>query len=276
MNIKRKTIVNSVEFSGVGIHTGFNSKIKLTPNNGEGIVFINKNNFFKADFNKVDASQRSSNLVFEKFKVKTVEHLLAAFWVTGVSDVNIEVENEEIPFFDGSCYLFCYEILKAGLKELDLKYEISNIKEPVIIKDNLSEILYFPRYKELSLNITVVLDYKAENFTELYTIDLYNKNELYNISKARTFAFESWIEGLRQNGLIKGGSLDNALVINSKGKAVNKDGFRFSKECSKHKVIDFIGDVKLYPKLLTGRIIIFYPGHKINNLFLKELQSIEF
>lgn len=269
--ISRHSILQEVEISGLGIHTGKKSKIKLIPVDDGGIVFFQNGKKITADCNNADADSRCMSLNGEQSRIMLVEHLLSALWMTGVSDVLIEVYGDELPSLDGSAMTYIENIKKAGIIDLGKIWERESFLHPVRVTDGNSELIYFPDSED-SLDITVYLSYEEPGLKcELFTVDAYDKNIIATLASARTFAFESWIDSLKDSGLIKGGTLENALVFGKDGRIINEDGLRFEKECSKHKVLDLLGDLMLYPRRLTGRLVSFYPGHLLNLKFLKIL-----
>ncbi len=269
--ISRHSISKEIEISGLGIHTGEKSKIKLIPVDDGGIIFSHNGIKITADYNNADADSRCMSLNREQSRIMLVEHLLSALWMTGVSDVLIKVYGKELPSLDGSAMTFIENIKKAGIIDLGKIWERESLLHPVRVTDGNSELIYFPDSED-SLDITVHLSYEEPGLKcEFFTVDAYDKDIITTLASARTFAFESWIDSLKDSGLIKGGSLDNALVFGKDGRIINEDGLRFEKECSKHKVLDLLGDLMLYPRRLTGRLISFYPGHLLNLKFLKTL-----
>ena len=267
----RQTISKPVTFEGIGIHSGVESKVTLNPSSAGGIVFIKNEAEIPADYRFADASLRSISLIKENQRIMVVEHLLAALWICQISDLVIDLQGEEIPALDGSSMPFVEKILKTGCEDLGKVWERESVLHPVRVTRDESEMIYFPDSSE-SLTATVILRYQEPGIDdEVETLDLYSPDLSTELAPARTFAFYSWIEQLKQRQLIQGGSLNNAVVFDEQGKLLNEQGFRMGRECSRHKLLDFIGDMMLYPRRLTGRIISYKPGHALDLKFLRIL-----
>ncbi|KQC13776.1 MAG: hypothetical protein APR63_07515 [Desulfuromonas sp. SDB] len=267
----RQTISEPICFEGIGIHSGKPAKITLTPRCSGGIRFIKDNVEIPADYRFADASLRSISLIKDNLHIMVVEHLLAALWICQISDLLIDVQGEEIPALDGSAMPFVEKIHQTTRKELGKVWERESVMHPIRVTRDESEIIYFPDSSE-SLIATVILSYPEPGIDdEVETLNLYSPDLSTELAPARTFAFCSWIEQLKQRQLIQGGSLNNAVVFDEQGKLLNEQGFRMGRECSRHKLLDLIGDMMLYPRRLTGRIISYKPGHALDLKFLRIL-----
>ncbi|MBN1149812.1 UDP-3-O-acyl-N-acetylglucosamine deacetylase [candidate division WOR-3 bacterium] len=271
----RKTIKNPFSLKGVGLHGGKNCEISVFPHDEEGILFISKREKIKASFKRADTSRRCTSLLGKNTRVEVVEHLMSSFFLTGVTDAVVEVKGEEIPFLDGSAAHFVEAIEVAGVEDKKVFWEELEGKCHTRVANGVSEVFYSP-WKDESLLITVLLSFPEEGVKCRHlTFEAYSKDLKTTIARARTFAFEGWVEDLKTRGLIEGGSLENALVLKYGGEPVEGSSCRFEDEFVSHKALDLLGDLMLSPKRLKGRIFAVCPGHKIHLDFLREIFSPE-
>ena len=213
----QKTLSKKISFEGIGLHTGLKSKINLIPLDGnKGIIFkridLQKNNIIEANFKNVSSARLCTTLK-NKFGifVSTIEHLLAAIYITGIDNLLIEINNEEVPIMDGSSKEFVNEINKVGLKTLTQKRKYLKILKKVELKEGEKYISIEPNEK--SLEVDFQLDYKNNLIgNQRNKKNLVNGN-LKDIYVSRTFCLFEDIENIKKMGLAKGGSLDNAIVI---------------------------------------------------------------
>ena len=298
--MNRKTIKNTFSLEGIGLHTGLNSKITLKPmEENNGVIFQKKVDGqlidIKADTKNVTTTSRSTTIGVEGHEIKTIEHLMSAIYAIGVDDLYIEVEGEEIPILDGSAKIFYEQIIGAKVVEKDSDKEYFVVDDLFEFKnpETGSEYIALPSDK---FEVSVLIDFKSKIVNKQFA-DMRNIEDFYDdFAQCRTFGFFSEIEQLLDQGLVKGGSLDNALVIADKElsdddvkrfasklniKDINfKDkGFisarpmKFENEPARHKLLDFIGDISLIGMPMKGRFIIKRPGHKANVEFGKFLKQ---
>ena len=271
---KQKTILNEVSYSGVGLHTGNNVSIKLMPaQQNTGIVFIRTdlpdNPKIRADISNVLATVRGTTVgLDEKIAVHTVEHLLAALFVFGVDNLIIEIDSNEPPIADGSALPFVELIKKAVVVDLPAEKKVINIKSPIVYKNGDVLIIAVPSDK-LHISCTILYNHPllSNQFLSLdITPEIFEKE----IASARTFCFDYEIEALKNKGLAKGGSFENAVVVGQK-KIFTK--LRFEDEFVRHKILDLIGDISLLNASLNMDVTAVKCGHKNNTEFAKKIES---
>ena len=276
--MKSLTIAHPINLKGIGLHTGLNSNITLKPAEiNSGIFFnrIDKKMIIPAKWENVISTKFSTNLGKNKIEVKTVEHLLSALAGLHIDNCEICIDNIEVPILDGSSKVFVEEILKAGILEQTSFQKVLQVLKPVKFECDygFAELLpNKPDQEGLNINLESSFDGKYED--QDIKIKNLNGNYIDSISKARTFGFFHEIEYMKSQNLIKGGSLDNAIVIKDK-KPINKDGLRYENELMRHKVLDVVGDLYLSGYSITGTYKGFKTGHYITNNLLRELFNSE-
>ena len=268
------TIKNPICLNGIGLHTGVNTNITLKPAPLNSGLFFNrtdKSTIIPAKWDNVISTKFSTNIASDGVEVKTVEHLLSALAGLHINNCEILIDNVEVPILDGSSDIFVKSILKKGLKEQDSEQNILEIIKPVKFSCDYGYAELIPNSSNdegLNINLQSSFDGKYED--QDIKISNLNGNYIESISKARTFGFFQEIEYLKSQNLIKGGSLDNAIVIKDK-KPLNKDGLRYDNELMRHKVLDVVGDLYLSGYPVIGTYKGFKTGHFITNNLLKEL-----
>ena len=270
--IYQKTILNQSNFRGVGLHSGSESKIRIMPaDENHGIVFkrtdLEKDNIIKASFENVSSAtlcttiQNSFNV-----KVSTVEHLLAALYITGVDNALIEIDAPEVPIMDGSSKEFVESILKVGIKEQNVKRKYLAVQKKFEFKESEKFISIEPNKN--SLNVDFELVYSNKIIGNQRNKINFSDNDLSNVYTSRTFCLFEDVEKIKKIGLAKGGSLDNAIVVND-DKILNSTGLRNSKEFVNHKILDLAGDFLLSGYRILGSVTCTQGGHSLSNLFLR-------
>ena len=268
------TIKDPIRFNGIGLHTGVNTNITLKPAPVNSGIFFNradKSKIIPAKWDNVISTKFSTNIASDGVEVKTVEHLLSALAGLHINNCEILIDNVEVPILDGSSDVFVNSILKKGLKEQDSEQNILEITKPDKFSCDYGYAELIPNSSNdegLNINLQSSFDGKYED--QDIKISNLNGNYIESISKARTFGFFQEIEYLKSQNLIKGGSLDNAIVIKNK-KPLNKDGLRYDNELMRHKVLDVVGDLYLSGYPVIGTYKGFKTGHFITNNLLKEL-----
>ena len=272
--MKSFTIKDPICFNGIGLHTGVNTNIILKPAPTNSGIFFNradKSIIIPAKWDNVISTKFSTNIASDGVEVKTVEHLLSALAGLHINNCEIIIDNVEVPILDGSSDIFVKSILKKGLKEQDSEQNILEIIKPVKFSCDYGYAELIPNSSNdegLNINLQSSFDGKYED--QDIKISNLNGNYIESISKARTFGFFQEIEYLKSQNLIKGGSLDNAIVIKDK-KPLNKEGLRYDDELMRHKVLDVVGDLYLSGYPIIGTYKGFKTGHFITNNLLKEL-----
>ena len=272
--MKSFTLNESVNIEGIGLHTGVKTNVILNPAPlNSGIIFYrtDKSTIIPAKWNKVISTKFSTNIASNGVEVNTVEHLLSALAGLHINNCEILIDNIEVPILDGSSNVFVESILKKGIKEQDSEQKILEIVKPVKFSCDYGYAELVPNSpKDEGLNINLESSFEGKYEDQDIKIKNLNGNYIESISKARTFGFFQEIEYLKSQNLIKGGSLDNAIVIKDK-KPLNKDGLRYDNELMRHKVLDVVGDLYLSGYPIIGTYKGFKTGHFITNNLLKEL-----
>lgn len=306
MTDKQHTLSSSFSLSGKGLHTGLNLTVTFNPapeNHGYKIQRIDLSDqpIIEAVAENVVETTRGTVLGRNDVKVSTIEHGMAALYALGVDNVLIQVDGPEFPILDGSAELYVQEIRRVGLKEQEAPKDYYIITRKIEIKDEKSEscITLLP---DEDFSITTMIDFQSRFISSQFaTLDNMEDFET-EIAAARTFVFVREIEPLLMAGLVKGGDLDNAIVIYERkttqealDQLCDKTGAEhhdanvlgyiqhkplvWENEPARHKLLDIIGDMALIGRPLKGRIIATRPGHTINNKFArlmrKEIRKFE-
>ncbi|MBI4683878.1 MAG: UDP-3-O-acyl-N-acetylglucosamine deacetylase [Nitrospirae bacterium] len=267
----QRTIKQAVSFEGIGLHTGNRVIVKLKPAPRDtGIVFYrnDKNVIIRANIASVTDTAFATSLGSNGTRIKTVEHILAALSGLGIDNLIIEINGSEIPILDGSSTELIDIILKGGIAKQGKKQPYMRIIKPVIFEDGHAEIAALP-YEGRKLTYRIQFNHHLLGEQQL-SIDLNEENFIKEVAPARTFGFLKDVEYLRANGLAKGGSLDNAVILGEDG-VMNKSGLRFKDEFVRHKILDFIGDISLIGCPVFGHIVANKAGHSSNIKFTKKL-----
>ena len=271
--MKRKTIKNTIEISGIGLHKGEEIKLTLKPseNNDErGIIFkridvSGKNNIIKVDYRNLFDLERGTNIRNEDdVKVHTIEHFLSSLSITGVTDILVEISGNELPILDGSSIGFVEKLLEAGIVELNEEIEPVVITEPVIFSDEKAGkyVMALP-YDGFKISYTIDFNHSFLK-SQYYELEVNLENYIENIAKCRTFAFDYEIDFLKKNNLALGGSLENAVVVGADG-PLNPEGLRYPDEFVRHKILDIIGDLYVLGTPIKAHIIAIKAGHYVNS-----------
>ena len=272
--LTQKTIKNNISFSGVSLHSGLNVNVCIkpaSPNNG--IVFkrvdLKNNNLVYPNFMNVTSTSLNTTIENEfGVKVLTIEHLMCALFGLGIDNALIEIDNEEVPILDGSSKIFIEKIISAGISISDSPIKIIKINKEVKYSEGDRFINIKP--STLSLDIDFELKYKnpvignQRNKFKIYEDDL---TDVYN---SRTFCLFEDIEMIKKNGLAKGGSLENAVVVKD-NKILNPEGLRNDKEFVNHKILDCIGDLYTSGYRIIGSVICSQGGHYLTNQLLRKV-----
>ena len=272
--LTQKTLKNIVSFKGVGLHSGKIVNINLKPATPNfGIVFkrtdIKMNNLIYPNF--INVTNTSLNTTVENdfgVKVSTIEHLMGALFGLGVDNALIEIDNEEVPILDGSAREFIQKINLSGLEISNTPIKVIKINKKVEYSEDDRFISIQP--STLSLNIKFTLKYKNQVIgNQTNKVKVY-EDDLTDIYDSRTFCMFEDIEYIKKNGLAKGGSLDNAIVV--KGEEIlNPGGLRNNKEFVNHKILDCIGDLYTSGYRILASIECSQGGHYLTNKLLRKL-----
>ena len=277
-DIYQKTLSKEVKFKGIGLHSGKASSVNVIPaKEDEGIVFkrvdLNKNNEIKANFKNVTSAKLCTTLENNHgVKVSTVEHLLAALYIVGIDNAIIEIDNEEVPIMDGSSRDFINAFEKNDLVNQTKKRKYLKISSKIELIDGKRRISIEPN--DLSLEVNFQLNYKNKIIgKQKNTID-FQVDNLNEVSSSRTFCLFEDIEKIKKFGLAKGGSLENAVVVDDE-KVLNKDGLRNDKEFVNHKILDLAGDFLLSGHRIIGKVNCYQGGHELTNLLLRKIFTLK-
>ena len=277
-DIYQKTLSKEVKFKGIGLHSGKASSVNVIPaKEDEGIVFkrvdLNKNNEIKANFKNVTSAKLCTTLENNHgVKVSTVEHLLAALYIVGIDNAIIEIDNEEVPIMDGSSRDFINAFEKNDLVNQTKKRKYLKISSKIELIDGKRRISIEPN--DLSLEVNFQLNYKNKIIgKQKNTID-FQADNLDEVSSSRTFCLFEDIEKIKKFGLAKGGSLENAVVVDDE-KVLNKDGLRNDKEFVNHKILDLAGDFLLSGHRIIGKVNCYQGGHELTNLLLRKIFTLK-
>jgi UDP-3-O-[3-hydroxymyristoyl] N-acetylglucosamine deacetylase len=270
----QKTIQKEITFRGIGLHSGLKTHVKILPaEENYGIVFkrtdLNENNLIKSNFENV-CSARLCTTLQNKFNVKvsTVEHLLAALYITGVDNALIEISNLEVPIMDGSSKEFVETIRSVGTKSQNDKRKYLKIIKKFEFNENEKVISIEPKTDGLEVDFELVYTNNVIG-TQSNKVN-FSDNDLTDIYSSRTFCLFEDIEEIKKNGLAKGGSLDNAVVVQD-NTILNAEGLRNSKEFVNHKILDLAGDLLLSGYRILGSVKCSQGGHSLSNLFLRAI-----
>ena len=273
----QKTLNNKVNFSGIGLHSGANVEVTLVPtNSNSGIIFkridLEKNNEIVANFNNVSSAKLCTKIENDfGASVSTIEHLMGALYICGVDNLLVELNGPEVPIMDGSAKDFVKIIKNCGLKVLEGKRKFVKIKKKIDLKEGDKSISIMPARNNFKVKFT--LDYKKNPLIQIQTNSTnFEDKELEDIYAARTFCLYEDIQEIKSIGLAKGGSLDNAVVVQG-DKVLNEGGLRSKKEFVNHKILDLAGDFMLSGARVIGSVECIHGGHALTNEFLKKIFS---
>jgi len=271
--LNQKTVKKPITFSGLGLHSGklVNICIKpADPNNG--IIFkrtdLKDNNLVIPNFTNVSNTSLNTTISNEfGTEVSTIEHLMGALFGIGVDNAIIEIDNEEVPILDGSAKEFIEKIISIGLKVSDAPIKIIKINKKIEYKDGDRFISIEP--SKLSLEIDFKLRYQNKVIgNQRNKVNVYEDN-LRDIFNSRTFCLFEDIEEIKKNGLAKGGSLENAIVVKDDN-ILNNGGLRNSKEFVNHKILDCIGDLYTCGYRMIANVVCSQGGHFLTNKLLRK------
>ena len=272
--MKSLTLRDSINFEGIGLHTGVKSNVTIKPAPLNSGIFFNRTDksvIIPAKWDNVISTKYSTNIAKNETEVKTIEHLLSALAGLHINNCEILIDNIEVPILDGSSIIYVQEILNKGLIEQESEQNILEIIRPIKFSCDYGYAELMPNsINEEGLNINLESSFEGKYEDQNIKIKNLNGNYVESISKARTFGFFHEIEYLKSQDLIKGGSLENAIVIKDK-RPINKDGLRYKNELMRHKVLDVVGDLYLSGYPIIGTYKGFKTGHYITNNLLKEL-----
>ena len=272
--LNQKTIKNTVNFSGIGLHNGKITNFSVKPAEpNSGIVFkridLNDNNIIYPNFSNVSNTSLNTTISNENgVKVSTIEHLMGALFGLGIDNALIEIDNDEVPILDGSAKQFIEKIVKSGLKVSEAPIKIIKINKKISFEEGKRFISIEP--SKLNLEIDFNLEYQNKIIgNQRNRVNVY-EDDLTDIFNSRTFCLYEDIEKIKKNGLAKGGSLENAIVVKD-NKIVNDHGLRNRLEFVNHKILDCIGDLYTSGYRMVASIRCSQGGHYLTNKLLRKV-----
>jgi len=273
--IKQRTLRNEIRATGVGLHTGKKVYLALKPAPVDsGIIFCRTDLEppveIKARATSVGDTRLSTALFNGDVRISTVEHLMAALAGLGIDNAYIEVSAPEVPIMDGSAGPFVFLIQSAGIVEQDAPKKFIRILREVSLRDG-DKVASFLPFDGFKVNFTIDFDHPVFKGRKVDAeIDFSSASFIKEVSRARTFGFMHELEYLRSQGLVQGGSFDNAIVVDEY-RILNEDGLRYDDEFVKHKILDAIGDIYLLGNNLIGEFRARKSGHALNNQVVRQL-----
>ena len=272
--LNQKTINQNLTFKGIGLHSGLEATMTIKPAEpNSGIVFkridLRENNIIIPNIFNVSSAVFCTTISNEAgASISTIEHLMGALYGLGIDNALVEIDNQEVPILDGSAKIFVEAISKIGIKSSEAPIKIVKIEKKIEFEDGHKTISIEP--SKISLDIDFELKYKnsligtQRNFVKVFESDL---TDIYN---SRTFCLYEDIEKLKEMGLAKGGSLNNAIVVKN-NEILNENNLRNEKEFVNHKILDCIGDLYTTGYRIIGNVVCSQGGHFLTNQLLRKV-----
>ena len=277
--MRQRTLNNMIQATGIGLHTGEKVFLTLHPAPEDtGIIFRRSDLEPVVEINakaeNVGDTMLSTTLTKGEVRVSTVEHLLSAMAGLGIDNAVIDITAPEVPIMDGSASPFVFLLQAAGIKEQKKPKKFIRIKKEIKVEDGDKSASFKP-FNGFKVGFSIDFDHPAFNNRTLQaSVDFSTTSFVKEVSRARTFGFMHEIEYLRSQGLVRGGSMDNAIVVDE-FQVLNEDGLRYEDEFVKHKILDAIGDLYLLGNSLIGEYIGHKSGHGLNNALLRKLMTVD-
>jgi UDP-3-O-[3-hydroxymyristoyl] N-acetylglucosamine deacetylase/3-hydroxyacyl-[acyl-carrier-protein] dehydratase len=270
--LNQQTLKSSASFSGIGLHSGNRVNMTILPapaNSGVRFrrVDLDGKPEIEARVENVSETNRSTTIAKGNVKIHTVEHVLATLAGYGIDNAIVELDANEPPIADGSSREFCKIIQAVGVVLLPEKREFYTPTEPIEVHHGETVMTLFP---DDAFKITCTSADKKGRFTQFYSTEVTPKTWENDLAHARTFCFYEEIEFLFKNGLIKGGSLENAVVIRDDA-VLTTEPLRYREEFVRHKMLDIVGDLSLLGKPIRGHVIAVRPGHAANAALVRKI-----
>ncbi len=282
--LKQRTLKKSISATGVGLHSGYKVTMTLRPAPADtGIIFRRVDLHLpdqkqpaeiKVQAHAVSDTRMCSALEQNGVRVATVEHLMSAFAGLGIDNVYVDLTASEVPIMDGSSGPFVFLIQQAGIVEQSALKKFIRIKKTIEVHDGDKWVRFEPYF---GFKIDFTIDFAHPAFAHTgrnVKIDFADNSYIKEVSRARTFGFMHEVEALRSMGLARGGSLDNAIVLDEY-RILNNDGLRYEDEFVKHKTLDAIGDLYVLGHPILGAFYAYKSGHALNNQLLRTLLADE-
>ena len=271
--INQRTLAKEVKVTGIGLHSGKKVSLKLIPAEADfGIQFVRtdipNSAPMKANALTVGTTENATTLGSGREAIHTVEHLLATLYGLGINNILIEIDGPEVPIMDGSGASFVFLLKETGIKNLNKSKKFLVILDTVRVEKD-GKWAQFEPHHNLLIDSTIVFAHPTIK-TQRFNFEFSCESFIQDISRARTFGFVKDVDMLKRKGLVKGGSLDNAIVLDDY-RVINSEGLRFDDEFVRHKILDTIGDVSLLGFEIAGKITTYKSGHNIHNLLCRKL-----
>lgn len=269
------TLAGPAICAGVGIHTGARVRLSIRPSaSGTGIVFV-RSDVHDRD-NRIPATAASVTQTTlgtvitnaDGVSVSTIEHIMAALAALGIDNAVIELDGPEVPIMDGSALPFVQLLDRAGFRRQDLPQQVIEVLEPVIVTEGDKSAALYP-CDRFEVRFEIVYDSKAVGH-QVVDLEITEDSFRQELASARTFGFVHEVEALRARGLARGGSLENAVVIDGDD-VMNPEGLRYDNECVRHKALDAVGDLYVLGMPLKARFVGIKAGHSLNNALVRAL-----
>jgi UDP-3-O-[3-hydroxymyristoyl] N-acetylglucosamine deacetylase len=272
--MREHTIASPVEFSGIGLHTGEAATMRILPAPaGKGIVFrrVDLDNFeLRADVGSVERVAYATTLMKRGVWISTVEHLLSALYGFGIDNAFVELDNFEVPILDGSGLQYIEAIQRVGIVALEVERSVLRITKSFALEENGKTLAIHPS-QSFSIEYEIGFPHPLIGHQKL-EVEITPVNYANLVAPARTFGFYEEVEKLQASGLVRGGSLENAIVLTENG-MLNETSLRFPDEFVRHKILDLLGDFALIGQSVQGRIVANRAGHALHTRFVAELLS---
>ena len=277
MDSKQRTVGHEINCAGIGLHSDKTVGLTIKPAPADsGIVFeridIPGAGKVKGSFDNVIQTNMATTIGVNGSRISTVEHLMAALFGMGIDNALIQIEGEEVPIMDGSSGPFVALLDRAGFAIQNSYKRFFLVKKPIKVTDGNRSIQLHPS-DELRISYRIDFDHPLIK-DQSYEMTFSKNSFIREISKARTFGFLRDVQTLWDNGLAKGGSLENAIVVDETG-VLNNDGLRYKNEFVRHKVLDFIGDLAILGATVIGHFVVERSGHSFNQELLKAFMAQE-
>jgi len=267
------TVQRPVEASGVGLHSGVPVRIRILPARAStGVVFVRTDldNFpIQASWRHVARVSYATSLMRQGVLISTTEHLLSVLYAMGVDNAIVEIDNLEVPILDGSGQPFVRLLEEAGVRHYRRKRRYLCIRRPISVEDKGKRISILPAE---SFRLTCDTDYPAPVGRQSIELEVTPKRFAEELASARTFGWEKDLDQMRNMGLIRGASLENAVCFTPDG-VMNAGGLRTPDECCRHKALDLIGDLALLGRPLLGHVIAERAGHAMHAALVARIMS---
>ena len=269
--MRQTTIKQAVELVGIGLHKGVAVTMRLEPapaNSGICFYRRDKNCYIPLAPSSVVDTKMATVIGKNGVVVSTIEHLMSAVYSYGIDNLLIILDNDEVPIMDGSAISYCILLDEAGIQELSAPKKILKVKKEIVVRDGKKCVKLKPS-NSFTLDFTIEFDHPVIGKEHLF-FAFSKESFLKEIAKARTFGFLKEVQYLRSIGLAKGGSLENAIVLDDKG-VLNSEGLRFSDEFVRHKILDAIGDLAVLGYPIMGAYEAYAASHALNHVLTKAL-----